>query len=70
MKTIPIFLAMCLITAPVVAVEFEGNSIKMSDEEIQACRDGGGCFVVPKDKLIEAMQKVQEQALMGCGKRT
>jgi hypothetical protein len=63
-----IFLSLCLVTAPVVAIQQEGNTFTLSDEEMAECIEGGGCVFATRQQIIEAMKSVHEKALMGCGK--
>lgn len=70
MKSVPVFLALFLALAPVVGAERSGNIITLDGDELQACIDGDGCYIIPKDKLLEMMVKIHKSALLGCGERT
>jgi hypothetical protein len=56
------FLAGCLASAPLCALEKEGPVITLTDEEDALCEDGGGCIVAPKDELYKAFEVVRTKA--------
>ena len=59
-----------LATAPVNAVQVEGNKLILSPEEIQACAEQGGCALVTRAQMEGALQKAFETGRQKCGVRT
>lgn len=56
------FLAGCLISAPLCAVEQEGLTLRLTQEEDDACTEGGGCYLVPKAELHKALEGYAKRA--------
>lgn len=56
-----VVLLLSLFLIPTSAVEVEGNIFKLSDEEVAQCRDQGGCALVTKEKLVDAMQRAYDR---------
>jgi hypothetical protein len=56
------FLAGCLIAAPLCALEKVGPVITLDAEEEATCEMNGGCLVVPRAKLEEAVQAYAARA--------
>ena len=61
MKLVTVFLAGCLASAPLCALEQDGLVITLTPEEGAACEEGGGCLVIPQ-AVVEGflMRKMQE----------
>lgn len=64
MRTTVLLLAFLLIAAPVNAIEFSGNTITLSDEDIAHCIAEGGCQFVTK---AAALQQIDEAAKRRAG---
>lgn len=60
------FLAGCLISAPLCAVEKEGLVITITAEEDAACDEGGGCYLAPKSAILEALHDAYQEGLNAC----
>jgi hypothetical protein len=50
------FLAGCLIASPLCAVEKIGPILTLDAEEDEACESGGGCLVIPRAILEQAIE--------------
>jgi hypothetical protein len=61
MKSAALFLIACIATAPVTALERQGNVLTMSDEEAALCVVGEGCILVPKETLLRLLKSQREQ---------
>lgn len=59
-----------LATAPVNAVQVEGNKLILSPEEIQACAEQGGCDVLILKCMQLELRKAFEAGQQKCGVRT
>ena len=57
-----VFLAGCLIAAPLCAVEQVGLTITLTQEEDEACDVGGGCFLVSRLALVREIEKQMGRA--------
>ena len=66
MKYLMVLLAGALISAPLCAVELKGGRVLLDDDDVQMCKDGGGCGVVTNDALREALQKKYEAGMHDC----
>jgi hypothetical protein len=56
----------CSVFAQEVTVNKDGSvTLKLSAEEAKACKDGGGCVVMPVSELEPI---IRETAKMMCGK--
>ena len=61
MKLVAFFCGM-LISAPLCAVEKEGLTITITQEEDAACTEGGGCLLVPRQVLETAIEAYAQRA--------
>ncbi len=61
MRLVTIALVCLLAVGPGGAVEFEGNSIKFSDQEMENCAELGGCIVITR-RLMNQLIKEAETA--------
>lgn len=57
MKHLAILLAGALLVGPAPALTTAGNTITLTDEERAACAAGGGCMVIPREAMVEALNK-------------
>ena len=57
-----VFLGVSAVAAPTT----DENSIKLTPEQRQACRDEGGCTVFTRDALIGLIRKVQAADEKAC----
>jgi hypothetical protein len=64
-KFLSIALAGLLTTAPVVAIQQAGNVVTLTDDEIAHCREGGGCVVMTRSALLDALRQVQAKCGTG-----
>lgn len=69
MKTPMLIAALSLATAPVNAVQVEGNKLILSPEEVQARAEQGGCALVTRAQMEGALQKAFEAGRQKCGVR-
>lgn len=53
-----------LIAAPLCAVEKEGLIITLTAEEDEECSTGGGCLVIPRTVLNEAIEAYAKRAYL------
>lgn len=58
-----------LATAPVNAVQVEGNRLVLSPEEMQACATEGGCDVLTLKRMQLELRKAFEAGQQKCGVR-
>lgn len=70
MRIVVLLIAGVFAVAPVTALQREGNTLTLTDEETAACEAGGGCIVAPKDAIHKAMEVIAERARLGCKDRT
>jgi hypothetical protein len=60
MKPIIVYLlGLALAAAPVMAAQQQGNVITLEPHEVAGCEAGGGCILIPKAALREALQQAQ-----------
>jgi len=66
MKFIALLLAYTLIllnlNAPAMALQVMGKSVHLTDTEVRACQDGGGCHVITTMQLDAALDDAQHSA--------
>jgi len=66
MKSIALLLAYTLIllnlNAPAMALQVSGKSVQLTDAEVRACQDGGGCHVITVMQLDAALDEAQHSA--------
>lgn len=60
------FLAGCLISAPLCAVEKVGLNITITEEEDNQCDEGGGCYLVPRAAILEALRDAYKEGMNAC----
>jgi nitrate reductase NapAB chaperone NapD len=51
MKKLIYVLALSFMAAPSMAVEVEGNTLKLTDAEVATCAQEGGCIVITSESL-------------------
>lgn len=68
MKTAFLALALAGLSAaaPIAAIEQDGNTFKLNDDEAAACGNEGGCLLLTRDALRTLIRQAREQ----CGVRT
>lgn len=70
---VALILSGSLILGPAQAQELQGNTIVLSKEQADYCREVG-CHIIPAPMLQQGMEKVMRQAyeagVASCGKRT
>ena len=59
-----------LVSAPVNAVQVEGNKLILSPDEVQACAEQGGCALLTRAQFEQAIFKAIEAGKQQCGMRT
>ena len=69
MKRLALILLACL-TLPAPAMEMEGNVITLSDHDMQECHEGGGCVVVSRQQILDAIEEQSRKMAGSCGNRT
>lgn len=69
MKRLAVILLACL-TMPAPALEVSGRVLTLTEDEIEQCRDGGGCVFVTREKLLEAIENQSRKMAGSCGNRT
>jgi hypothetical protein len=52
--------------APALGIEVQGRTLLMSDEEAQACIDGGGCAFVTRAAIAAAMTEAYRRGALVC----
>lgn len=55
-------LAWLCILAPAQAITVSGNTLTLTDEEMQACAAGGGCVLAPVDAIKASIAQRQQEA--------
>lgn len=70
MKSLALIAAVSLATAPVNAVQVEGNKLILAPDEVRACAEQGGCALVTRAQMEGALQKAFETGKQQCGMRT
>lgn len=71
MKKALLFLSVvALTTAPVNAVQVEGNKLILSPQELQACAEQGGCELLTRLRLQQELGKAFKAGQQQCGTRT
>lgn len=70
MKTLALIAAVSMATAPVNAVQVEGNRLVLSPEEMQACAEQGGCALLTRAQFEREVVKAFEAGKQQCGMRT
>lgn len=63
-------LAGLLVSAPLCALEVKDNTITLTDNEVQMCKDSGGCGVVTRDGLMQALKESHDVGLHECRNAT
>ena len=58
------FLCGCLVAAPLCALEKVGATFVLTPEEDATCEENGGCLVVPRAVLEEAVQEHAQRAYL------
>lgn len=53
-------------SAPAMAAQQQGDVIKLTPEEAQACARGGGCVLVPRAVLGAAVRQAMEKGARSC----
>ncbi len=56
-------------SAPAMAAQQQGDVVKLTPEEAQACAQGGGCVVVHRAVLGAAVREAVEKGARSCGAR-
>lgn len=69
MKTPMLIAALSLATAPVNAVQVEGNKLILSPEEVQACAEQGGCALATRAQMEKALSEAFKLGQQKCGVR-
>lgn len=69
MKRATLLLLACL-TLPAPAMEMEGNVLTFTDAERVQCAAGGGCVVVTRARLREAIEEGARKFAGSCGNRS
>ena len=68
MKLAAVFLAGCLVSAPLCALEQVGNVFTLTDQENAACAEG--CVLVPRAILVgvlrQKMRESYEEGVKAC----
>lgn len=57
-----LLLALVLVSAQVAAVEWKGNTVTLSEQEMAACQAGGCCILATRAAMIEVGQIMQKLA--------
>ncbi len=71
MKRLTLSLAIAaLVSAPVNAVQVEGNKLILAPDEVQACAEQGGCAVLTRAQFEREVLKAFEAGKQQCGMRT
>lgn len=70
MKHLLAFLAGALASAPLCAVEVQGNHIILDESEMLMCALDGGCSVVTNNALRDAIANEVARALAACRNKT
>lgn len=50
------------------ATAAHGRSIPLSEEEAQACKSGGGCYLIPEAGLVQMLERAALEALEDAAK--
>ena len=69
MKRAALLLLACL-TLPAPAIEIEGRVWTLTESEEARCAAGGGCVVVTRARLREAIEEVAREFAGSCGNRS
>lgn len=71
MKRLTLSLAIAaLVSAPVNAVQVEGNKLILAPDEVQACAEQGGCALLTRAQFEREVLKTFEAGKQQFGMRT
>lgn len=43
------------------------HTLTLTDEQLQQCMEQRGCVVISREKVLELMREVRDEAMKGCG---
>ena len=73
MKHATLLILAVLVTAfsfRATALSVQENVITLTDDEVQNCVEGGGCFVISRKTLMEFAEANKRKALIDCRNAT
>ena len=69
-KTLLFLSVLALATAPVNALQVDGNKLVLSADEARACAEQGGCALLTRAQFEREVVKAFEAGKLQCGMRT